>query len=256
MTQSPSPAALRAFVPEPDALADRTILVTGASDGIGREVAIQAARAGARVLLLGRSEQKLNATHDAIVAAGAPRPFVVPIDFLKVEGGVYLSLAEQIATDFEKLDALVHCAGLLGEMAEIESYDGVVWQQVMHVNVNAPFALTKTCLPLLCEARGDILFTSSSVGRKGRAFWGAYSVSKFATEGLAQTLADELKPKGVRVNVINPGATRTGMRAKAFPMEDPDSLPDAATAAPAYLYFLCAGENGATGLSVDIRDPR
>lgn len=256
MNTLPSPKTLREFVAPPDSLADQVILVTGASDGIGKATAEAAAAAGATVLLLGRSEEKLNAVHDAIVDAGSPRPIVVPIDFMQADGGIYLRLAEQIEADFGKLDGLVHCAGMLGEMTEIEHYDATIWQQVMHVNLTVGFALTKVLLPMLRAAKGNILFSSSSVGRQGRAFWGAYAVSKFATEGLAQTLAEELKPKGVSVNVINPGATRTGMRASAYPMEDPDKLSGPETVAPAYLYFLCQVDTEMTGLSVDVKDPK
>ncbi|MEL7312285.1 MAG: YciK family oxidoreductase [Pseudomonadota bacterium] len=256
MTMQPSPNELRAFSPADDALRNKVILVTGASDGIGRAVSVAAAKVGALVLLLGRSEEKLNAVHDEIVEAGGPRPIVVPVDFMKADGGVYMRLTEQIKTDFKKLDGLVHCAGVLGEMTEIEHYDAQVWQEVMHVNVTAGFALTKVLLPLLREARGEVLFTSSSVGRRGRAFWGAYAVSKFATEGLAQTLAEEQKPHGVSVNVINPGATRTAMRAQAYPMEVRDRLDGPETVAPAYLYFLCNEDETVTGLSVDVKDPK
>ncbi|MEL7024679.1 MAG: YciK family oxidoreductase [Pseudomonadota bacterium] len=256
MTNSPTPANLREFVPQPRSLRDKVVLVTGASDGIGRAVAVATAQAGALVLLLGRSEEKLNTVHDEIVSNGGPRPIVVPVDFMQADGGVYMRLTEQIKTDFTKLDGLVHCAGILGEMTEIEHYDAQTWQEVMHVNVTAGFALTKVLLPLLREARGRIIFTSSSVGRRGRAFWGAYAVSKFATEGLAQTLAEEQKPHGVTVNVINPGATRTAMRAQAYPMEVRDKLDGPETVAPAYLYFLCSEDESQTGLSVDVKDPK
>ncbi|MEL6300607.1 MAG: YciK family oxidoreductase [Pseudomonadota bacterium] len=256
MTQTPSPSDLREHKAAPGSLDGKVILVTGASDGIGRAVAESCALAGATVLLMGRSEAKLNAVHDAIVESGGLRPIVIPLDFLKAEGGVYLTLAEQIESDFGQLDGLVHCAGILGEMVEVEQYDAVIWQQVMHVNATAGFALTKVLLPLLAKAKGDVLFTTSSVGRKGRAFWGAYAVSKFAVEGLAQVIAEEQKPRGIRVNVINPGATRTHMRAQAYPMEDAKKVPTPDSVAPAYLYFLNSTDETLTGLSVDVKDKR
>ena len=141
-------------------------------------------------------------------------------------------------------------------MVEVEQYDAVIWQQVMHVNATAGFALTKVLLPLLAKAKGDVLFTTSSVGRKCRAFWGAYAVSKFAVEGLAQIIAEEQKPRGIRVNVINPGATRTHMRAQAYPMEDAQKVPTPDSVAPAYLYFLNSTDEALTGLSVDVKDKR
>ncbi|MEM9173422.1 MAG: YciK family oxidoreductase [Pseudomonadota bacterium] len=248
---APSPKTLQAFSAPNDALSGKTVLITGASDGIGKALAVSTAQSGATVILQGRSEQKLNAVYDEIVANGCAKPVVVPFDFLKADGGVYVSLAEQIETDFGGLHGLVHCAGILGDMTEIEDYDGAIWQQVMHVNVNAVFALTKVCIPMLKRSNGAIVLASSSVGRKGRAFWGAYAVSKFAVEGLAQTLADELKTANVRVNVVNPGATKTGMRLKAYPAEDRSLLKTPEQIAPAFLYFLCADIDGPTGLSVN-----
>lgn len=247
----PTAEQLRSFVAENGELDGKTILITGASDGIGKATAMLAAQAGAMVIMLGRSQKKLEAAHDEIVAADCKAPVIVPIDFMKAEGGVYLALAEQIREDFGELHAMVHCAGMLGEMTDIEEYDAAIWQQVMHVNVTAAFALTKVCIPLIKPANGAIVFTSSSVGRRGRAFWGAYAVSKFATEGLAQTLADELTASNVRVNVVNPGATRTAMRREAYPAEDPAGLRTPEQIAPAFLYFVCDTVGGATGLSVD-----
>ncbi|MEM7612807.1 MAG: YciK family oxidoreductase [Pseudomonadota bacterium] len=245
------PAAPRAFEAPPKSLDDHVIMITGASDGIGRALAVACATLGATVILLGRDEARLASVYDEIKANGDPQPVIVSLDFLEAEGGAYLSLAERIKEDFGRLDGLVHCAGILGEMTEIAEYDAIIWQQVMHVNVTAAFALTKVCLPLLRASKGALVFTSSGVGRKGRAFWGAYSVSKFATEGLAQTLADELDGSGVRVNVVNPGATRTGMRAKAYPAEDRSALKTPEQVLPAFLYFLCDTQDGITGQSVD-----
>ncbi len=233
------------------ALKGKTILITGASDGIGKALTIECAAKGATVIMLGRSQKKLEAVHDEVVANGDQAPILVPLDFMKAEGGVYLSLAEQIGEDFGQLDGLVHCAGMLGEMTQIEDYDATVWQQVMHTNVTAAFALTKVCVPLIRKAHGAIVFASSSVGRKGRAFWGAYSVSKFATEGLAQTLADELGASHVRVNVVNPGATDTGMRKQAYPAEDKSKIKQPQEVIAPFMYFLCDGEDGVNGLSVD-----
>ena len=248
---TPTQDTLRGFIAAPDALAGKTILVTGASDGIGKAVAMAAAKAGALVIMMGRTQRKLEVAHDEIVAAGAAAPVIVPVDFMKAEGSVYLALAEQINEDFGQLDGLVHCAGMLGEMTDIEQYDAAVWQQVMHVNMTAVFALTKVCIPAIKTAKGSIVFASSSVGRRGRAFWGAYSVSKFAVEGFAQTLADELSAAGVRVNTVNPGATKTAMRLKAYPAEDRSALRTPDEIAPACLYFLCDEQDGPTGLSVD-----
>ncbi len=248
---TPTPETYKSFKAADGALEGRVILITGASDGIGRALAIECARKGAVVIALGRNRNKLDALAGAVEAEGGIAPVLVPIDFLKVEGGVYLSLAEQVEQDFGRLDGLVHCAGILGEMTEIADYDAVIWQQVMHVNVNAQFALTKVLLPLLRDSKGAILFTSSGVGRKGRAFWGAYAVSKFATEGLGQTLAAELEHAGVSVNVVNPGATHTNMRAQAYPAENKDEIAKPEDVLGPYLYFLCDTDRAVTGQSVN-----
>lgn len=245
------PAKLRAYVAPDGVLTDRVILITGASDGIGYALAVECARKGALVIAQGRRRKKLEALASDIEAAGGIEPILVPMDFLKAEGGVYLSLAEQIEADFGRLDGLVHCAGILGEMTEIEEYDAAVWQQVMHVNVTAGFALTKVLLPLLRKSSGAIVFTSSSVGRKGRAFWGAYSVSKFAVEGLAQTLAEEVEKASVSVNVVNPGATHTNMRAQAYPAEDKTAIAQPEDVLGPFMYFLCETDRSVTGHSVD-----
>lgn len=246
-----TPETFKAFEAANGALEGRVILITGASDGIGRALALECARKGAIVIAQGRSQEKLDTLAEAVTAEGGTAPIAVPMDFLKVEGGVYLSLAEQIEKDFGRLDGLVHCAGMLGDMTEIGEYDAVVWQQVMHVNVTSEFALTKVLLPLLRKSKGAIVFTSSGVGRRGRAFWGAYAVSKFAVEGLAQVLAAELEHAGVSVNVVNPGATHTNMRAQAYPAENKDEIAKPEDVLGPYLYFLCDEARAVTGESVD-----
>ncbi|MEN7343590.1 MAG: YciK family oxidoreductase [Pseudomonadota bacterium] len=250
MTQ-PSKDTLSQFAPAKNALDDKVILITGASDGIGKALTKACSAAGATVIMLGRSEKKLAAIYDEITKEGLAEPVMLPLDFMKADGGVYLSIAEQIEKDFGRLDGLVHCAAILGEMTDIEEYDAAVWQQVMHVNATVPFALSKVCIPLLKKAKGAAVFASSSVGRKGRAFWGAYAVSKFAVEGFAQTLADEMSESDVRVNVVNPGATRTDMRLQAYPAEDRSQLKTPEEVLGPFLYFLCDEPGGVSGLSVD-----
>jgi NAD(P)-dependent dehydrogenase (short-subunit alcohol dehydrogenase family) len=210
----------------PGLLKNRNILITGASDGIGRALALCTATLGARVILHGRNIKKLEGVYDEIQALdGSARPSIGPMDLSTADSDAYLSLADSIAKEFGHLDGLVHNAGILGDKLSIEQYDAVMWHRVMHVNVTAAFALTQVCLPLLRESPDpSMIFTSSGVGRTGRAFWGAYSVSKFATEGLSQILADENKHTSLRVNCVNPGATRTNMRLAAYPAENRDLL--------------------------------
>lgn len=190
----------------PDLLKNKVILVTGATAGIGKELAMTYAKHGATVVLLSRDTRKLEKVYDEIEAAGYPQPAFLPVNLQNNDPQQYQQIAEVIEKEFGHLDALVHNAGDLGLLAPIEHFDEETWFRVMHVNVNAEFLLTKYCIPLLRKSDdASILFTSSGVGRQGRAYWGAYAVSKFATEGMMQVLADELESAHIRVNSINPG---------------------------------------------------
>ncbi len=248
MSQDP-----RAYTYPDDILNDRIILVTGASDGIGRALALHAAQLGARVILHGRNIPKLEKIYDAIEAIdGAPRPSIAVLDLESANAESYTTLAQSIESEFGRLDGLVHNASILGERFSIEQYDAVLWQKVMHVNVTAAFALTQVLLPLLHES-GDpsVIFTSSGVGREGKPYWGAYAVSKFATEGLSQVLASEHSHGKLRANCINPGATRTGMRLAAYPAEDRDLLKRPEEILAPYVYLLGPDSKGVTGESFD-----
>lgn len=238
---------------ENNALRDRVILITGASDGIGKALAIECARLGARVILHGRSTTKLERVYDEISALDdAPRPSIAVLDLASANAEGYTTLASSIADEFGRLDGLVHNAGILGERFTIEQYDAVMWQRVMHVNVTAAFALSQVLLPLMKKSDdASMIFTSSGVGRTGKAFWGAYAASKFATEGLSQVLADEHRDSALRVNCINPGATRTSMRLAAYPAEDRDALKTPEEILPAYIYLLGGDSKGVTGQSID-----
>ena len=236
-----------------DLLQDRIILITGASDGIGRALAIHAAGLGAKVILHGRNIKKLEKVYDQIESIdNAPQPSIAVMDLATATSESYRSLADGVDEEFGRLDGLVHNAGILGDRFSIEQYDAVKWQQVMHVNLTAVFALTQVCLPMLQKSKdASVIYTSSGVGRQGRAFWGAYSVSKFATEGLSQVLADEHRHSNLRVNCINPGATRTNMRLEAYPAENRDSLKRPEEILPAYVFLLGPDSHGVTGQSFD-----
>jgi len=243
----------RNYNPAHDLLKDRVILVTGASDGIGKAVALAAARHGAQVVLHGRNVRKLEAIYDQIVAIGAPRPSILPLDFEKAGPDDYDKLVAALEQEFARLDALVHNAGMLGERAPVEHLDVAKWMRTMHVNVNAPFILTRCCLPLLKRAADpSIIFTSSGVVPRPRAFWGAYLPSKWASDGLMRMLALELESHPcVRVNSINPGAVRTNMRLQAYPAEDRSRLPEADTITRPYLYLLGPDSRGLSGEVLD-----
>lgn len=234
-------------------LKDRIILITGASDGIGRALAVHAAGHGAQVILHGRNVSKLEKVYDQIEALrGAPRPSIAVMDLAVAGSDAYTSLADSLSAEFGRLDGLVNNASILGERYSIEQYDAAMWQQVMHINVTAAFAITQVCLPLLHQsADASIIFTSSGVGRVGKPFWGAYAVSKFATEGLSQVLASEQEHGAIRVNCINPGAVRTEMRRAAYPAEDRDVLKTAEEILPTYMYLLGPDSKGVTGQSLD-----
>ncbi len=236
-----------------DVLRNKIILITGASDGIGKALALKAARLGAKVILHGRNTAKLESVYDEIQAIeGAARPSIAVLDLASANAESYTTLANSIDDEFGRLDGLVHNAGTLGEMYSIEQYDAVLWQRVMHVNVTSAFALTQVLLPLLKRSDdASIIFTSSGVGRTGRAFWGAYAVSKFAIEGLSQVLADEHRHSSLRVNCINPGPTRTNMRLAAYPAEDRDALKTPGEILTPYVFLLGRDSKGVTGESFD-----
>lgn len=222
-------------------LKDRIIMVTGAGSGIGRAAAKAYAAHGATVILLGRTISKLEAVYDEIEAAGHPMPAIVPLNLEGAAVKDYEEMAMTIEQNFGRLDGLLHNAALLGQRSPVELQDPEGWNKVMHVNVNAAFLLSRALIPLLRES-GDasMIFTASSVGRKAKPYWGAYAVSKFAVEGLSQLLASELDDErhNIRVNTLNPGATRTSMRARAYPAENPNTNPAPEAIMPAYLYLM------------------
>jgi NAD(P)-dependent dehydrogenase (short-subunit alcohol dehydrogenase family) len=208
---------------------------------------------GATVILAGRTTKKLEAVYDEIEAQGHPQPAIYPINLEGATSHDYEELAATLETEFGRLDGLLNNAGLLGLRTPIETYDPCEWDRVMQVNLNAQFYLTQAMIPLLrLSEDASIIFTSSSVGRKGIAYWGAYSVSKFATEGLMQVLADEMENTAqIRVNSVNPGATRTNMRATAYPAENPNSLPEPEAIMPVYLYLMGPDSKAVNGQSLD-----
>jgi NAD(P)-dependent dehydrogenase (short-subunit alcohol dehydrogenase family) len=237
----------------PDALAGKTLLVTGASAGIGREAAVTYARHGATVLLLGRSQERLAETYDAIEAAGGPQPAAIPFDLASEEEEHYQALAQVVAAQFPQLDGLLLNAGVLGERRPLAQAGWQRFREVMQVNVGSQFLLLKALMPLLeASASASVIFTSSGVGRRARAYWGAYAVSKFATEAMMQLLAAETENTGsIRANAINPGATNTAMRRSAYPGEHPDDNPPPAAIMATYLYLMDDVSRGRSGLSFD-----
>jgi NAD(P)-dependent dehydrogenase (short-subunit alcohol dehydrogenase family) len=230
------------FKPSPDLLSGRVVLVTGATSGLGKALAIDAARAGATVILSGRNPAKLERLYDEIEALGAPQPAIATLDLANATAVEYDALARTIENEFGQLDGLVHTAGLLGDRTPLAQYDVPTWCRVLHVNLTAPFILTQVLLPALRKSTdASVIFVSSGVVHNSRPFWGAYAVSKTALESVRSMLSQELEGLcKVRVNSINPGRMRTPMRAAAYPAEDPNTVPSPASVTGAFLYVLSA----------------
>jgi len=227
-----------------DLLNGKIILVTGAGDGIGKTAAITYAQHGATVILLGKTVKKLEAVYDQIEQAGYPKPAIIPLDLKGASEQNYLDMADTIEEQFGHLDGLLHNASMLGVLGPFEHITISSVEEVFKVNVIAEIMLTKALLPVMRKsASASLIFTSSSVGRQARAYWGEYAMSKFATEGMMQAIAHEYEDSNIRTNSINPGATRTGMRANAYPAENPQSLKTPEEIMPAYLYLM--GEDSA-----------
>lgn len=247
-----------AFQIHEKSLENKTILVTGAGDGIGKEAALNYAKAGAQVILLGRTVPKLEAVYDEIMAMpntlqiDVKQPSIVPLDLKGAKASDYAGLASTIEQQYKKLDGILFNASVLGNLCPFGQIKESEFDEVMQTNVRSQFLIVQAMLPLLKKTKlASVVFTTSSVGRQGRAFWGTYAISKFATEGMMQVLAEEHKNILVRFNCINPGATRTNMRAKAFPGEDPKTLKTAAEIMASYVYLMSDISRGITGQSLD-----
>ena len=238
------------YQPDSDLLREKVILVTGAGDGIGKVAAKTYASFGATVLLLGRTVNKLEQVYDEIMAQGSAEPGIIPADMGALGMNTLEEIADVISSRYGRLDGLLHNASILGERIPIEHYDLAEWDKVMQVNFNGVVLLTRFLLPCLQESSAaSLVFTSSTVGKTPRAYWGPYSVSKYAMEGFALLLADELdNTSDIRVNIVNPGATRTSMRAAAYPNEDPLTLKTPEDLMPLYVYMMGpdSSENGET----------
>ena len=232
----------------PQILANKTILITGAGAGIGRQAALTYAELGATVILLGKTVAKLEAVYDDIIAKGCPEPAIVPLDLKGSTKQNYIDLAATITGQFGKLDGALLNASILGELTPFNQIHQQIWQDVMQVNANAQFLLAQALIPSLLKAdNASLVFTSSGVGNKGKAYWGAYSVSKFATEGLMQVIADEYENSTLRTNAINPGATNTNMRSSAYPAENKADIASPEDIMPLYVYLMADDSKAVNG---------
>lgn len=238
-----------AWQPVDGLLENRVILVTGAADGIGRAVSVACANCRATVVLLDRNVPGLETLYDEILDAGHPEPAIYPMDLKGATPGDYQSLADTLEKEFGRLDGLVHNAACLGTLTPLSHTEDELWYEVMQTNLHAPFLLTKACLALLERPEeAAIVFNSDRVGRHGKAYWGAYGISKAGIENMMQVLADELVTNtGIRVNSIDPGAARTALRAIAYPAEDRNRLHLPADVTNPFLYLLGPDSMGITG---------
>ena len=234
-------------------LKNKVILVTGAGDGIGRSAAIGYASQDATVILLGKTKAKLEKVYDEIEKHGYPTPSISLMNLLSADGNDYQDLVDSLLKEFNQLDGLLLNAGILGDRSPIEQYDVKKWVETIHINLTAQFILVKTLLPALKKSDdASVVFTSSGVGKKGKAFWGAYSVSKFGIEGLCQILSEEFdNDNSIRFNCINPGAVRTKMRKEAYPLENPEDLLAPEEIMEKYLWLMTEGSKNITGESFD-----
>jgi len=221
-------------------LKDRIILVTGAGDGIGKTAAKTFAEYGATIILLGETIEKLEIVYDEIEQANGPKPAIYPMNLEGATGKDYEDMQVTLGNEFGHLDGILHNAALLASLMPIAQFDMALWGKIMQINLNAPYMLTRTCLPLLEKSTdASVIFTTDDVGIKGKAYWGAYAISKAAGDNMMQILADEMEVNTpIRFNSINPGKVATSMRAKAYPGEDPACCAKPADIMSAYLYLM------------------
>lgn len=240
---------------KPNLLQGRIILATGASKGIGRAVSFSLASYGATVILLGRSVKLLETLYDDIVNEGYPEPAICPFNLETATPDAYERLKVDIEKNFGRLDGLLFNAAQLGSLTPIEHYPLEQWYSVLQTNLNSSFILTQTLLPLLkLSEDASVVFTTGNIYPKAKAYFGAYAVSKFGLEGLAQVLSEELETNTkIRVNSIHPEKIRTELRAKAYPAEDPNTVPVAHTILPWYLYLLGPESKGITGKTFEAK---
>ncbi len=244
---------MKNYLAPPDLLAGRVILVTGASSGLGRAASLAFARHGATVALLARDEAKLEAVYDEIVAAGGPEPAMFPFDLAAADDRGLETLAGTIAHHLKRLDGVLHSAHKFYTLTPLELETLEQWQTLMRVNLIAPFALTRACLPLLRQAPdASVVFTGETHGHHPSAYWGGYAVAKSGLETLTRIWGDELsKEDNLRVNTLIPGKVATTLRARTHPGADPDTLPSADDLMPWYLYLMGADSRGVRGQIVE-----
>jgi NAD(P)-dependent dehydrogenase (short-subunit alcohol dehydrogenase family) len=236
-------------LPPHDLLAQRVILVTGAGQGLGKTAALCFAAHGATVILLDRQLKRLESVYDEIERAGYPQPLIFPMDLEKATEEDFAAMAEGIYQTLGRLDGILHNAAHFDNLSPLEIQTMAQFQTMLRVNLIAPFALTKACMPLLARAQdASVLFTLSSSGHAPKAYWGSHGISKAALEHMLQAWALELEQvPGLRLNGVIPGPVQSPQRRKSHPGELHQSLPDASSLMPTYLYLMGPGSVGISG---------
>lgn len=240
------------YVPAPQLLKDRAILITGAGDGLGKATALACAKHGATVVLLGRTVSKLEKTYDAIEQAGGAKPAIYPLNLAGASWNDYGELANTLEREIGRLDGVVHCAAHFKQFTSLDDVDPREWVESLQVNVTAAYTLTRACLSLLLKSPdASVVFMADRGGREAKPFQGAYGISKAALENLMQIWALELEKKpNLRFNSFYPGALRTGLRLKGYSGEVSDKLPLPETATPSLLWLLGSDSKGVSGKSL------
>ena len=230
-------------------LKDRVIIVTGAGQGIGQTAAIAFAKQGATVILIGRTQAKLEATNDAIQAQGLPEALIFPMDLNKATEDDFKAMAEGIYQQLGRLDGILHNATDFNNLSPLEIQTAEQFEEMFRVNVVAPFALTKACLPLLARTtHASVIFTSNSSAQSPKAYWGSHGISKAATDFMMQMWAQELENRpNIRLNSIVPGPLQSPQRKKTHPGEVHSELPTVESAMPLYLYLMGDDSAGVSG---------
>lgn len=237
----------------PNKVARKTIMITGAADGIGKALAIALGRAGADLILLDKNEKGLEALADTLIMHRVTKdPLLIPLDLSTLTEDMAAHLSEQLGASYEKLDGLVHIAGMLGELTPLSQYPPFLWRQVWATHLDAAFYLTQALTPLLRAApQAQVVMTTADEGLLPRAYWGAYAISKAALQALTQVWAEEWRNTSLmRINIVNPGPVATEQRRQAFPAEDSSKLPRPDQSLTSYLYLLSDADPSLCGATI------
>jgi len=241
------------YTPTADDFSDKTILITGAANGIGRAVTIELAKLGAQVLMLDKKLRHLEKLYDSITESGGAAPIILPVDLKDIDASSATVLAQGIADDIGQLDGLLHNAAELGSPSPMDQYDMEHWQEVMQVNMHAPYLLTRAVLPLMkLENDTQVLFTTADVARTAQAYWGAYAIAYAGIESQMTLWAEEQASiSNIKFNSLDPGAVRTGFRRRSHPGESQEALKPPQEIVNAYLKLL-SGQHSYQGAQLAI----